>query len=194
MLFICLSSVIENSLDTADINLEAAILAAANGDTAALGKIYDAVSSSVYGYALTLLHNSHDAEDILHECFIAIWSSAGGYTPEGKPMAWILTITRNLCYMKLRKNKNASHTSLEDALSFAQGSYDASVEDKLLLKEIIGELSAEESEIVAMHALFGFRHREISQMTGLPLATVLSKYSRAVKKLKSKLSEGGFDL
>ena len=49
-------------------------------------------------------------------------------------------------------------------------------------------LSDEERQIVALHALSGFRHREIAEVLELPLATVLSKYHRALKKLRSRLA------
>ncbi|MFR3365625.1 MAG: RNA polymerase sigma factor [Christensenellales bacterium] len=40
-----------------------------------------------------------------------------------------------------------------------------------------------------LHAVGGMKHRETAELLGLPLATVLSKYSRAIKKLKSKLEK-----
>ncbi len=192
MLLFYLTTVIENELDAPNERLEAAIISAADGDSRALGIIYDEVSASVYGYALTLLRNTHDAEDILHECFVAIWNGASGYSSERKPMAWIMTITRNLCYMKLRGSKRSAFTSLDDALGIIDNAQGVSVEDRLVLKECLAGLSDEESEIVVLHALGGFRHREIAEITRLPLATVLSKYSRAVKKLKKMLTQGGY--
>ena len=43
---------------------------------------------------------------------------------------------------------------------------------------------------MTLHAVSGFKHREIAQMLGAPLPTVLSKYSRALKKLKHALLKG----
>lgn len=48
-------------------------------------------------------------------------------------------------------------------------------------------LSSEESAIVVMHAVSGMKHREIAEVTGLSLSTVLSKYNRALKKMKAEL-------
>ena len=48
-------------------------------------------------------------------------------------------------------------------------------------------LSAEERQIVMLHAAAGFRHREIAEMLELPLSTVLSKYHRARNKMKKHL-------
>ena len=48
-------------------------------------------------------------------------------------------------------------------------------------------LSEEENRIVVLHAVAGFKHREIASVTGMPLATVLSKYRRAIAKLRENL-------
>lgn len=61
-------------------------------------------------------------------------------------------------------------------------------EDRLILRTAMEALSDEERQIVALHALSGFRHREIAEVLELPLATVLSKYHRALKKLRSRLA------
>ena len=54
---------------------------------------------------------------------------------------------------------------------------------KNFLHKII-DLNQQERQIVVLHAVSGFRHREIAQLLQLPLPTVLSKYHRALKKLK----------
>ena len=48
-------------------------------------------------------------------------------------------------------------------------------------------LKKEERTIVIMYIYMGMKHREIAEITGLPLSTVLSKYNRALKKMKSKI-------
>ena len=58
------------------------------------------------------------------------------------------------------------------------------VEDRMMLEAVLSALSDEERQIVTLHALTGLRHREIAALLGLPLPTVLSKSSRALKKLQ----------
>ena len=50
-------------------------------------------------------------------------------------------------------------------------------------------VSDEESQIVMLHAVAGLKHREIADMLDMPLATVLSKYNRALKKMR-RIIEG----
>ena len=59
-----------------------------------------------------------------------------------------------------------------------------------MLNMAMNELADQERQIVILHAVTGFKHREIAAVLELPLATVLSKYRRALQKLKTKL-EGG---
>lgn len=52
------------------------------------------------------------------------------------------------------------------------------------------QLTDQERQIVMLHAVAGFKHREIAELLELPLSTVLSKYRRALKKLRHSLEKG----
>ncbi len=101
---------IQNEFDikTDAETLEACILKVAQKSDIAFAKLYKLTSDAVYGFALSVLINTHDAEDVLQDCFINIYNAAPSYRPDGKPMAWILTITKSLCYQRLRKNSKIS--------------------------------------------------------------------------------------
>lgn len=51
------------------------------------------------------------------------------------------------------------------------------------------DLADDEREILLLHALSGFKHREIAELTKRPLSTILSKYHRALKKMRAALKE-----
>ena len=78
----------------------------------------------------------------------------------------------------------------EDLESFAIDSHDVTTEDRTVLTAALSTLSDEERQIIMLHVTAGLKHREIAQLLELPLSTVLSKYRRALSKLKQKL-EGG---
>ena len=59
----------------------------AAGDQETLTLLYQQTSAAVYGFALSILKNKQDAEDVLQDTYIQIWNAAGGYTPKGKPLA-----------------------------------------------------------------------------------------------------------
>lgn len=79
--------------------------AISQGDRDALVQLYHATSTAVYAYALSILKNRFDAEDVLQECYVTIFRSAGQYNPQDKPMAWIMTITKNLCLKLIRQQQ-----------------------------------------------------------------------------------------
>ncbi len=184
-MFIFLTSVnvtYKNDFD----RLDSLITQIADGDKQAFSELYGLVKSDVYGYALSILKNSHDSEDILQNCFIKIWDNAFQYKSGTKPMAWILTVTKNLCYMKLREQKRDDNLD-ETELSFLPDDENISLtaENRSVLEAAFKVITSEERQIVMLHAVSGLKFREISELVELPLATVLSKYHRAIQKMKS---------
>ena len=157
----------------------------ANKDSAALSNLYEAVSSPVFAFALSLLKNQQDAEDVLHDCLINVWETAGKYKSSGKPMAWIMTICRNLSLNLLKDRSRSADIAPEDWERCLQAAEHASSEDKLFLRACMLRLSDAERRVLVLHAVSGFKHRDIAEFLDMPLPTVLSKYSRAVKKLKN---------
>lgn len=172
-------------------NIDGCILKIADGDYDALEALYNNTKASVYGYALSILKNTFDAEDVLHDVYVSIFSSAQGYFSHGKPLAWILTITRNLCLMKIREHKRKADMPEENWEAYLDNCERMSTLDKLVITECMKSLSDEERQIVALHAVSGFKHREIALFLQMPLSTVLSKYNRAIKKLRIIYKEDG---
>lgn len=155
----------------------------AQGDRDALASLYGVTRPAVYAYALSITKSGYDAEDVLHDCYIQIWNSAAAYRSEDRPMAWIMTITRNLCFKLSRSQQRyLSLDSEEYCLSPA-----ADPDDRLLIRQCMTVLTEEERQIVILHAVAGCKHREIGRMMNLKTGTVLSKYHRAIQKLREAL-------
>ena len=168
--------------------LEQCLTGIAQNDSESLAALYHGTSNAVYGYAFSILKNAHDAQDILHDCYLRIHAAAASYHPDGKPMAWILTITRNLCYMRLRQGRKTTYLS-DDEWNALPGEHLTS-DDRLVLGSCLQQLSDEERQIVMLHAVAGLRHREIARHLDLSLSTVLSKYHRAIKKIRNAMQAG----
>lgn len=167
--------------------LESLLIAVAQGDREAFGRLYSRTRAAVYGLVLSYLKHADDAQDATQDAFVRIWDSAPQYRPQGKPMAWILTVARNLALMRLRERGKSQ--SLED------GEWDAipaeapavTPEDRQVLQSALQRLSDRERQVVLLHAVAGLKHRETAALLQIPLATVLSLYHRALKKLKVQL-------
>lgn len=171
--------------------LEQSIAEVATGDATALETLYREAKSAVYGFALSYLKNAHDAEDVLHDTFVSVWSAAAGYQAQGKPMAWLLTITKNLCLDRLRRQTKQAELPDDERSDLFAEREDLSQEDKWLLQQTLQGLSEEERQIIMLHAVGGLKHREIAAMLDLVLPTVLSKYRRGLKKLKETYEKEG---
>ena len=159
----------------------------ARGDRDAVGEIYDLTHASVYGFILSILKNREDAEDILQDTYVKICTNADQYHEQGKPMAWILTIARNLSLMLIRSRKRFQDLEDYEWEAITDERTDVKGEDKILIETLMKELKDEERQIVTLHAVSGLKHREIAELLDLPLATVLSKYNRAIKKMQKAL-------
>ena len=101
------------------------IIRMAANDGAAFRELYQQTSGVVYGFAMSILRNKHDAEDVMHDAFIKIHTSAVTYRPSGNPMAWILTIVRNLCLNRIRAGKVCEDLSEYDDLAGALNENDS---------------------------------------------------------------------
>ncbi len=181
-----LLSFVTEKAERDDAELENLLSKIAEGDNDAFAQAYEKTKASVYGFSLSILKNEHDAQDILQNCFVKIHSAAAGYIPKGKPMAWILTITKNLCFDLLKERKRNSNSYENDAMF----SFEEINEDKLFIRQCMDLLHTEEREILMLHAVAGFKHRETAELLKMPVGTVLSKYNRAIKKIQECI-EGG---
>ena len=162
------------------------------GDTDAFRQLYHNTDRTVYSFILSILKNPQDAEEVMQETYLKIWTSAASYHSQGKPLAWIFTIARNLCYMRFRDLKWQADLGLDELNGEETGELCLPLEnlaDAMVLRSALEILKEDERQIVLLHASAGLKHREIAADLQMPLATVLSKYNRAIKKLKQYLRE-----
>lgn len=171
---------------------EALLRKVAEGDQEAFQRLYQNTDRTMYSFILSIIKHPQDAEEILQEVYLKIWTSAKSYKSQGKPLAWMFTIARNLCYMKFREQKHDSDITLEDLSGTETGEVCSEIEmaaDKMVLLAALSILKEEEREIVLLHTSAGMKHREIAASLKIPLATALSRYNRAMKKLENYLRE-----
>ena len=161
----------------------------ADSDMASLRLLYEETRAGVFSYALSMMKNREDAEDVMQETYLSIHKSAHLYRSVGRPMEWIMTITRNLCISRLRQRSRTADP--DEKNEPADYSSILNREDRIVLAEGMKELTQEEQRIILLHAVAGLRHREIAAVIGSPISTVTNKYRRALKKLKKHLEKGG---
>lgn len=164
----------------------------ADGDQEAFYELYRSTDRTIYSFILSILKNPQDAEEVMQETYLKVWTGAASYQSQGKPLAWMFTIARNLCYMRFRDQKHQADVGLDELNGEEIGEVCFPLEqmtDAIVLKAALSILKEDERQIVLLHASAGLKHREVAAGLQMPLATVLSKYNRAMKKLQQYLRE-----
>jgi len=165
--------------------LDLVLGAIAEGDLAALERLYRGLRVAVFAVAFAVVRDRGIAEDVTHDTFVRVWERAGTYRPGTRPRAWVLAIGRNLAIDTVRSR--TSQAQIGELV-------DSSGSDPLGRLHWIAAMSAlepREREIVVLHAIAGLTHREIAAELGLPEGTVRWRYRRALARLAPALLEGG---
>src|SRR5919197_1304158 len=93
---------------SADIRLLERIVAR---DEQAVGELYDRLSRLLFGLILRILHDRSEAEEVLQEVFVQVWTRAETYNVAlGTPAAWLVRIARNRAIDRLRANSVRART------------------------------------------------------------------------------------
>jgi len=159
------------------------------GDSEALDELYHLTERSLYAFTVSLTRDHEMALEIMQETYLKILSAAHLYKPMGKPLAWIFTITKNLYYNEVKKSGRYDTQDPAELSNDKKFSYVTDADDRLVLDAVLEKLTEEEREIILLYAVSGMRHREIAESLNMKLSTLLSKYHRGLKKLRSYLEK-----
>lgn len=164
------------------------------GDDGAFTELYYASYKELFGFLLSLTKNKEDAEDLLQNTYIKIRNGSHLYKKQGTPMTWMCAIAKNQYLDLIRKyGKNRStdfgevENYVSEGMTGTTNETTDNAENKMLLNYAFSVLGEQERTIVILHMINGLKHREIAEITGLPLSTVLSKYNRSLKKMKENI-------
>ncbi len=156
-----------------------------HGDEDAFEKIYKETKRGVFSFVYSICHDYYTAEEMMQDTYIRIRSAINTYKPGGNALAWMFTIAKNLTLNEIAKRKKEVPTDLEDpSLGPAMTYTMPEEEDQTLVNLVKKVLNEEEQQIVMLHVISGFKHKEIAEMMKKPLGTVLWAQNNALKKLK----------
>lgn len=175
--------ILSTQTDPERVQLDGYIRQTACGDRDAFRLLYLALRTPVYRFALSQLHDCHQAEDVMQETFCSILRYAGSYHPGTNPRAWVFSIARNL--VAAQRGDLAGTVPLDaigDTLTLPDGQ--AALLDRLSALEALAILSPEEREILSLYLYAGLRQTEIARLLHIPYLKVRSRYGYAIKKLK----------
>jgi len=88
------------------------------GDTNALGELYDRYASAATATAMRVVGNRDEAEDVVHDAFVAVWRKIDRFDAErGSLRAWLMTVVRNRAIDKVRARRASIDVDLADERS-----------------------------------------------------------------------------
>lgn len=138
-----------------------------------------------------MLNNREDAEDMLQNVFLDVFSKIDRFRFESSIGAWIKRITVNRC-INFLKQKRIDFVPMEDRqLPHAAPTapdFDDQELNVAIIKQAIPQLADGYRVVFSLYMLEGYDHREIAAILGINEATSKSQLNRAKKKLKSIIS------
>lgn len=175
----------------ADLSPETELVRAClRGERAAQKKMYNSLAPKMFSVCLRYMGNREEAEDVLQDGFVTLFTKLGSYSAEGSFEGWARKVFVNTALMALRK-KDALRD--RDDLETAQGVSCPSADQvqnlgyKELVKLISG-MPAGYRTIFNMSVIEGYSHKEIAQALGISEGTSRSQLQRARMLLQEKIS------
>src|SRR5512145_1695719 len=156
-------------------------------DADALAELYDRHSRLLFGLILRIVRDREQAEEILQEAFVRVWTRGQTYDAQfGGPLPWMVRVARNCAIDRLRAlrvraalNAPAVNFSAVEAAAPADiQSPEATVliaETRRTLTDALGGLPAEQRQLIAAAFFEGYTHSELARRFGLPLGTVKTR-------------------
>ena len=138
---------------------------------------YEQYRVGLFRFALSILKDSHLAEDAMQEAFVRLLGQ--NRLPDSeKIQAWLYRVVRNICYDILRRRKQEA-TEVPTAAAPREGNWE--------FIELISPLPRKEQEILALRFIGGFSHKETAGIMGMTLHGTKKRYERAIQSLRTEM-------
>jgi RNA polymerase sigma-70 factor (ECF subfamily) len=158
--------------------------------------LYRAYSGELYGFALNSLGDRGLAEEIVQDVFTRVWRHADSFDPDRASFrTWIYGIARN-AIIDLKRRGSVRPALAPHGDDAEAPDADDSIERALLgwqVSTALARLTPEHRQVIRLAHFQGMRLREIAEETGLPLGTVKSRVSYALRGLRLALEEMGVE-
>ena len=168
-------------------------------DAEAFAVLYDRHGGAAYSLAHRIVGNPSLAEDVTQEAFLSVWRSGARFdAARGSVRSWTLGIVRNRAIDALRRSSTQAPKLDLDDEAVLEGQPSGELTDTEAIRRetsrrvrgALGELPAEQSEVIGLAYFGGFSHSEIAAMLGMPLGTVKGRMRLGLEKIRVTLAEG----
>jgi RNA polymerase sigma-70 factor (ECF subfamily) len=175
--------------------IENCIARIALSDRRSFDRLYELVSSKLFGVTMRILKDSNLAEDALQEIFVKIWQKADSYRPDGQSaMAWLVAIARNHSIDLIRVNGRPNediddHVDLKSAVPTPEQAAVNSSE-RQRMDNCLAALEPQKAEAVVAAYVEGYSYQELADRYAIPLNTMRTWLRRSLISLRECLGNG----
>jgi len=165
------------------------IAAARDGDSGALGDLYDRHARELLATAYRLLQSREDAEDVVHDVFVGLPELLRKYEERGAFAAWLKKVTARVALARLRENEKHAAESL-DGLA---GHIHAPRRDpatSVSLETALQKLSPALRAVLVLKEIEGFSHAEVARLLDISVGASEVRLHRAIQALRVELMQG----
>lgn len=161
------------------------------GDMTAFDVLYARHERHLFGFILRHVHDRHEAEDILHEAFMAVLRQREAGRSATSFRAWFYQVARNLCLNRLRGSRRAARAYDHAARAPASPSVQpeqaiAERETAAALEAAVQRLPAAFAELYQLRAS-GMSYDELADVLAIPVGTVKSRMHKMVSLLREEM-------
>jgi RNA polymerase sigma-70 factor (ECF subfamily) len=174
------------------------LAALARREEAALGELYDRFAGIAYGLASRIVRDRSLAEDVVQEAFMSVWQAAGSFdSRRGAARSWLLMIVHRRAVDVVHRNERArARDDRERARTPRQDGRSASEAAELdgerrTVQAALASLSRRQRRVLELAYYGGYTQQEIARRLGLPIGTVKSQTSEALRRLRNILAAAG---
>ena len=171
------------------------------GEVRAVGVLYDRYGSMLMPLALRIVRDRAEAEDVIHDAFIAVSERAGQYAPErGSVAAWLVTLVRNLCIDRTRRRDRRGVLAREVIAHEPREPQEdpealtAGAAERFKIRKALSSLPEAQRLTLEVAFFEGLSYPEIAARESVPLGTIKSRAARALAALRDALQNEGIHL
>jgi RNA polymerase sigma-70 factor, ECF subfamily len=171
-------------------------------DDAAMAELYDRHHRLAYAVIRRIVQSPSDAEEVLQETFVRVWSRAETYDARlGSPAAWVVRIARNRAIDRLRARQaradvNAPVPVTDRETTVRERPSDETPESVLhsrhaamAVRGAVAALPATQRALIEAAFFEGYTHQELSARFGVPLGTVKTRIRSGLLSLRVHLEQ-----
>lgn len=160
------------------------------GDLAAFDRLYARHERPLFGFVRAQLGDAAEAEDVLHEAFLAVLRARGEGAELRSFRAWLYQVARNLCLNRVRARRRADRAlesvAAEARIEPAEGGAAPAGRDPAALHAAVAKLPPALAEVYLLRAR-GLSYDELASILQIPVGTVKSRMHEMMKRLREEM-------